>query len=109
MSKSAAVSLTSPSFSSASPGARPPTGLTNSVPLRSASHPLCPDPYDVSHHSSEGPVPRSLNVSITPTVTPASLPLDGVTSCGPWVVVVIFSSLLAARTGRAEPPGRLRS
>ena len=45
---------------------RPPTGLTNSVPLRSASHPLCPDPYDVSHHSAEGPTPRSLNVSITP-------------------------------------------
>ena len=43
-------------------------------PLRSASHPLCPDPYDVSHHSSEGPIPRSLNVSITPTVTPASPP-----------------------------------
>ena len=91
------------------PGARPPTGLTNSVPLRSASHPLCPDPYDVSHHSSEGPLPRSLNLSITPTATPASLPLDGVTSCGPWIVVVIFSSLLADRTGRAEPPGRLRS
>ena len=52
MSKSAAVSLTSPSSSSASPGARPPTGLTNSVPLRSASHPLCPEPYVVSHHSS---------------------------------------------------------
>ena len=84
MSKSAAVSLTSPSSSSASPGARPPTGLTNSVPLRSASHPLCPDPYDVSHHSAEGPIPRSLNVSITPTVTPASLPLDGVTST--WVI-----------------------
>ena len=33
-----------------------PTGLTNSVPLRSASHPLCPEPYDVSHHSPEGPI-----------------------------------------------------
>ena len=70
-----------------SPGARPPTGLTNSVPLRSASHPLCPEPYVVSHHSSEGPIPRSLNVSITPTVTPASLPLDGVTST--WVITCI--------------------
>ena len=69
MSKSAAVSLTVPSPSSASPGVRPPTGLTNSAPLSSASHPFRPDPYDVSHHSSEGPIPRSLNSSITPTIT----------------------------------------
>ena len=34
----------------------------------------------VSAHSSDGPTPRSVNSSITPTVRPASLPLDRVTA-----------------------------
>ena len=99
MSKSAAVSLTGPSPSLVSPGARPPTGLTNSVPLSSASHPFRPDPYDVSHHSSEGPIPRSVNSSITPTVTPASLPLDGVTST--WVITC--TALLSSQVSDTSP------
>ena len=52
--------------------------------------------------SSEGPVPRSLNVSITPTVTPASLPLDGVTST--WVITCIaFPSSQVSATCTSYP------
>ena len=89
MSKSAAVSLTGRSPLSASAGARPPTGLTNSVPLRS-SHPLCPEPYDVElgvyhpHRHSHHRLGANLDVSDTCTSYPFPLcPLSSSTTAPP--------------------------